>query len=122
MKHVSALTAAEHTALSQIYQHGHTHRQRQRAQAILLSSKGYTRAHLALLFEVHVDTVSRWLNNWNHYKLDGLRDARKSGRPRKITPELDAVLRSLLEQPTPQLRAVVEAELQKKTLRPRGTR
>lgn len=122
MKHVFALTDAEHTALTHMYQHGYTHRQRQRAHAILLSAKGYTREHLALMFEVHVDTISRWLDNWNQHKLDGLADAAKSGRPRKITPEIDTVLRELLEQPTPQLRAVVEAELQKKTSRPRGTR
>lgn len=122
MKHVSTLTADERSALTQMYEQGYTHRLRQRAHAILLSSQGYTREHLALLFTVHVDTVSRWLDNWIQDGLAGLADAPKSGRPRKITPQLEDTLREILEQPTPQLRALVEAELQKKTSTLRGRR
>lgn len=122
MKHVSPLTEADRTALTQMYEQGPSHRVRQRAHAILLASQGGTRQHLSLLFTVHVDTISRWLDHWIQDGLAGLADAPKSGRPRKITPALEDTLRAMLEQPTPQLRARVEAELQKKTVRPPGVR
>ena len=122
MKFVPTLTDTEQAALARLYQEGKTHRLRQRAQAILLSAKGYAIAQLADIFAVDRDTVSRWLDAWQQYGLDGLADAPKPGRPRKINQELETVLADLLEHPTPALKAVVEEALRKKTSRSAGTR
>jgi len=122
MKFVASLTAIQQGALTQLYQSAKTHRTRQRAQAILLSSKGHSIAQLAEIFSVDRDTLSRWIDTWNKAGLDGLSDAPKSGRPSKVDAELEAVLRDLLAHPTPALKAAVEDELQKKTLRSLGRR
>jgi len=122
MKFVSALTEEEQIALTQLYQTGNSHRQRQRAHGVLLSAQGYSITQLAELFTAKRDTVSRWLTTWQQTGILGLADAPKSGRPRKVTQEVEAVLLDLLEHPTPALKTVIEAELQKKTSRSRGTR
>jgi len=47
-------------------------RVRQRAHAVLLSSKRYPINQIADIFEVDRDTVSRWLSNWDEQHFDGL--------------------------------------------------
>jgi transposase len=121
MKFVSALSDAQRASLEQVYRHGSAHRLRQRAQAVLLSAKGFTLEQLAAMCEVHPETVSGWLNNWQEHGLDGLADAPKPGRRRKIDAALEADLLDLLEHPTPDLKAVVQAHLKKKTNRSAGT-
>ncbi len=121
MKFVSSLSDAQRASLEQVYRHGSAHRLRQRAQAILLSAKGSTLEQLAGMYEVHPETVSGWLNNWQERGLDGLADAPKPGRRRKIDAELEADLLDLLQNPTPDLKAVVQAHLKKKTNRSAGT-
>ena len=122
MKFVVPLTETEHAQLTRLYQNATSHRVRQRAHAILLSAQGQTLNQLALTFAVDRDTLSEWLDRWQTRRWNGLADAPKSGRPAKIGAEVEATLLDLLEHPTPALRALVEAELQKKTLRRRGTR
>lgn len=51
-----------------------------RAQAILLSEKGYALNQLATIFEIDRDSVSQWLDWWEDYKFDGLADDPRSGR------------------------------------------
>ncbi len=64
MKFVSALTDAQRASLEQLYRHGSVHRLRQRAQAVLLSAKGFTMEQIACACEVHAQTISGWLNQW----------------------------------------------------------
>ena len=115
MKFVSALSDADRASLEHVYRHGSVHRLRQRAHAILLSAKGFTLEQLALMCEVHPETVSGWFDQWQQQGLDGLADAPKTGRRRKIDAALEADLLDLLQNPTPDLKAVVQAHLKKKT-------
>ena len=94
---------------------------RQRAQAVLLSAKGFSLEQLAALCDVHSETVSGWLDAWQEHGLDGLADAPKPGRRRKIDAALEAELLDLLQHPTPDLKAVVQAHLKKKTSGSAGT-
>ena len=96
---VSPLTPAQQQALESLHQTGHTHRVRQRAQAVLLSASGYPLPQLAALLRSDRDTIRRWLAAWQARGIEGL---------------ADAALLGLLEHPTPRLRALVEEELQKK--------
>ncbi len=121
MKFVSALSDAQRTSLEQVYRQGSAHRLRQRAQAVLLSAKGFTLEQLAAMWEVHPETVSGWLDRRQEHGLDGLADAPKPGRRRKIDAALEADLLDLLQHPTPDLKAVVQAHLKKKTERSAGT-
>jgi len=114
MKFVPPLTTADQQALEQIWRHGASHKERQRAQAVLLSARGYTLDQLADILSVDRDTVSRWLNQWQERGREGLTDAPRSGRPPKIDAEVEAALREILEQPSPNLKAVIAAELEKR--------
>lgn len=120
-KFVSALSDAQRASLEQVYRQGSAHRLRQRAQAVLLSAKGFTLEQLASMFGVHPETVSGWLDRWQEHGLDALADAPKPGRRRKIDAALEAELLDLLQNPTPDLKAVVQAHLKKKTDTSAGT-
>jgi transposase len=120
-KFVSALSDAQRASLEQLYRQGSAHRLRQRAQAILLSARGSTLEQLAGMYEVHPETVSKWLDQWQERGVEGLADAPKPGRRRKIDAALEAELLDLLQNPTPDLKAVVQAHLKKKTSRSAGT-
>ncbi len=73
------------------------------------------------MYEVHPETVSGWLNQWHERGLEKLADAPRPGRRRKIDAALEAELLDLLQNPTPDLKAVVQAHLKKKTSRSAGT-
>lgn len=75
------LTPAEKKVLSQTYKQPIDHRVRTRAQAILLSSRGYKMDYLAELFEVDRDTIGQWMDRWEAKGIHGLADAHRSGRP-----------------------------------------
>ena len=121
MKYVSALSDAQRASLEHAHRYGAAHRLRQRAQAVLLSAKGFSLEQLAALCDVHSETVSGWLDAWQEHGLDGLADAPKPGRRRKIDAALEAELLDLLQHPTPDLKAVVQAHLKKKTSGSAGT-
>jgi len=120
-KFVSALSDAQRASLQHLYRQGAAHRLRQRAQAVLLSAKGSTLQQLAGMYEVHPETVSHWLDQWQERGLDGLADAPKPGRRRKLDATLEAELLDLLQNPTPDLKAAVQAHLKKKTGKSAGT-
>ena len=114
-KFVSSLTDAERMALEKVHRMGPTHRERQRAHAILLSAKGFTLGQLALACDVHSDTVSGWLDAWQERGLSGLKDAPKSGATPKIDALIKTYLHEMLENPSPDMKALVLDELKKKT-------
>ena len=122
MKFVNSLSESEQAVLEQTHRVGATHRVRQRAHAVLLSAKGYSLEQLADIFSVDRDVVSSWLTRWQTNGMDGLADAAKSGRPRKVDAKVEAALVDLLAHPTPNLKSVVEAELKKKKSRSAGPR
>lgn len=113
MKFVSALSDADRAALEQVHREDATHRPRQRAQAVLLSARGYTLEQLADLFQTRRDTVSGWLDAWQERGLVGLRDAPKPGRTPTIDDAVRAHLREMLENPSPNLKALVLDGLKK---------
>ena len=55
------LTTQQEQQLSQLYKTSQDHRERQRAQALLLNHRNYTIPDLADLFEVDRDTVGGWI-------------------------------------------------------------
>lgn len=114
MKFVSALTEAEQTALETLHLYSPASRQRQRAHAVLLSAKGYTLDQMADILRADRDTISVWLDAWQQRGLQGLADAPKPGRRRKVDAALEADLLALLHNPTPDLKALVQAHLKKK--------
>lgn len=111
------MTDADRVALEQVHRDAPNHRPRQRAQAVLLSARGYTLEQLADLFEANRDTISGWLDAWQAQGLAGLQDAPKPGRPPKIDAVIKIYLHEMLENPSPNMKALVLDELKKKPSR-----
>ena len=103
MKYVGSLDQEQTQALQQLYRNGQSHRERQRAHALLWSAKGYTLSQLSAIFDLDRDTLSEWMDVYTQHGVGALRDAPKTGRPRK----LDAATRTQVVQevrshPSPQ--------------------
>ncbi len=58
------LTQEQQEQLERLYRESDNHRERQRAQALLLSNRGYRMEQLADLFSADRDTVSNWFGSW----------------------------------------------------------
>lgn len=80
-KFVGPLTDGQRQRLKEIHKTDANWRTRMRAQAILLSDKGFALNQLAAIFEIDRDAVSQWLDWWAEYKFEGLSDDPRSGRP-----------------------------------------
>jgi len=82
MKFIDGLEIDETKILFELVKFAKNHRLRQRAHAVILSHKKFTVEELSDIFEVHRDTISRWLNSYEENGIGGLFDAPKSGRPK----------------------------------------
>lgn len=78
------LTLEEKNRLAQIRKTDERYRVRDRAHALILSSRGKKIKELALIFDVDRDTVSSWFDRWESGKYEGLADAPHTGRPPKL--------------------------------------
>lgn len=100
MKFVEPLDPQTRQTLRDLSRNHNNARVRQRAHAVLLSDKGYKIDSIADIFEVDRDTVSRWLDNWQARRLDGLPDDPRTGRPPTLSDqEQDQALKMVLEDP-----------------------
>lgn len=116
MKFVSALTMSEQERLESLMKSNPTHRVRQRAHAILLSARGYSIESLADIFSTHRNTISEWLDAWASESFEGLADAPKPGRPRKLSAVEERQVIESVER-TPQRISEALAELKKRRAR-----
>jgi transposase len=69
-----------------------------RAQMVLLSAQRRPVPEIAALFEASRATVRAWVRRFDAAGPAGLLDTPRSGRPRKITPQVEATLTTLLRQ------------------------
>jgi transposase len=65
--------------LKALVKNSETHRTRQRAHAILLSSDGLTKDDIAQIFGVLSDTVSGWIDKWEQFGQTRLKDKPRLG-------------------------------------------
>jgi len=89
MKFINSLDENLIKYLNDLIKNSPTHRIRIRAHAVLLSYKKYSIDAIADIFEVHRDTISRWLDSWHDNGISGLQDAPKPGRPRTRNKKAD---------------------------------
>jgi transposase len=119
MRYVAALEEEEKAELRRLHREAPTHRQRQRAHALLLSARGYCVEELAEIFESDRDAVARWLDHWEgrtagRKLLEALSDAPKSGRPPKLSAEDRQDLLARAREGCPNLKAEALEALKKK--------
>lgn len=80
---------------------------RQRAHAILLSSKGYRINQLVEIFDVDRDTITAWLERFETGGPDALENQARPGRPRSIPPEAEPDVLDRVEAHPQQLKRVI---------------
>lgn len=85
MKKVSPLTQQEIEALNRLVKEDLNARVRRRAEAILLSGRGYSIKDIASIKAVEYLTVSRWIDQWNERQIDGLLEGEGRGRKATLT-------------------------------------
>jgi transposase len=107
------LTDEQASALQVLHKSGKSHRERQRAQAVLLSARGMSLDQLAFVFECDRDTVSNWLNDWQSGGVTALSDAAKSGRPPSLDATAQSVVLQVVSSATPNFKGVLQDELKK---------
>lgn len=73
----------------------------QRARVILAIAAGEPYAVLGPRLEVSPTTLTRWRKRFEQHRLQGLADAPRSGRGDRISPELEAKILALTQQPPP---------------------
>lgn len=85
VKFVSELDEEQEEELNKIIKESEKPRIRQRAQAILRSAKKYHIDKIAEICDVHRNTVSSWIDQWENIGFNGLQDSPRSGRPSTLT-------------------------------------
>lgn len=89
-KFVKILSEEDYTKLVENQQKSENFRVRNRSHAILLSFQKYSIDEIAKICGAHRNAVSRWINRWNEFGLEGLSDVEKEGRPPILTLEEQA--------------------------------
>lgn len=88
-------------------------RLRQRAHAIILSSKRLSIDEIALICGVVRNTVSSWIDNWEQLGFDGLQDKDRPGGPSKLNESEKKLLLDLARETPRSVTNMITALLDK---------
>jgi transposase len=110
---VRLLTESQRHTLAEIMKHDATPRARVRAHGILLSAQGMKIKEIAKIYQVDRDTVATWIKKWEQHGVASLYDKPRSGRPPKLTPEEQDLVRQYIKEEPRCLKQVVERLRQK---------
>jgi transposase len=72
-----------------------------RARIVLAIAEGENYASISARLHVPASTISRWRKRYAEHRLAGLQDAQRSGRPKRITPQLEAKIIATTQKPPP---------------------
>mgnify|MGYP003615762243 FL=1 len=104
MKFAQPIPEEVRVTLTEMYMNHPTFRCRQRAQAILLSVRGFTIEALWSILDVRRDAISGWIDRWEEEGLLGLYDRPRAGRPRIYTEVEVNLLKTLVDEEPRQLK------------------
>jgi transposase len=113
VRYVRLLTESHRHTLAEIMKHDATPRARVRAHGILLSAQGMKIKEIAKIYQVDRDTVATWIKKWEQHGVASLYDKPRSGRPPKLTPEEQDLVRQYIKEEPRCLKQVVERLRQK---------
>lgn len=120
MKFAQPIPEAVRVTLEEMYRHHPTFRCRQRAQAILLSLRGFTLPQIWSILAVRRDAISDWIDRWEQEGLLGLYDRPRAGRPRIYTESEVNLLKNLIDEEPRQLKKA-QAQLKAMTQKTAST-
>jgi transposase len=103
-RYICPLSESNLNALQDIYRNHPDFSYRQRAQAILLSHKGYNLKQLQDIFDVDRDTLSQWFNRFELSGMEGLQNLPRSGRPTIYTQDEIQQLKILIDDEPRQIK------------------
>ncbi len=98
MKRVHCLSEKEIAALERLHRRTENADVRSRCDMILLSNEGLSPPQIAERVRFSHDTVSRYIARYESEGIQGLLPRPRSGRPRKVTAEYEALLLELVAQ------------------------
>src|SRR5690242_8507788 len=78
---ITELKSEDKKKLTKIMRYDETPRVRMRAHSILLSWQGYSIDTIADIYQVHRNSVTGWIRDWQETGYESLSDNEKSGRP-----------------------------------------
>ena len=104
MKFAQPIPEEVRVTLTEMYMNHPTFRCRQRAQAILLSVRGFTIEALWSILDVRRDAISGWIDRWEEEGLLGLYDRPRAGRPRIYTEVEVNLLKTLVDEEPRQIK------------------
>lgn len=104
MKFAEPIPEEVRATLQEMYMKHPTFRCRQRAQAIMLSARGFTINQLREILEVRRDAISDWLDRWESEGLLGLYDLPRTGRPSIYTDAEVDQLKTLVDDEPRQIK------------------
>jgi transposase len=107
------ITSEQEAELRLLHKSGKSHRERQRAQAVLLSARGMSLEQLAFVFECDRDTVSSWLDDWHRGGVAALADDARSGRPSRLSQTAQELVLQAVSDSTPNFKGVVMDKLKR---------
>lgn len=85
-KFIENLSAEDYDKLVEYHQTGASSRVRRRAHALVLSFQKRSVDEIAAIYQVHRNTVSRWIERWQEGGWETLPDIKQAGRPPLLTP------------------------------------
>jgi transposase len=108
VRYVQPLTDGQRALLEQTMHEDPAFRARSRAHGLLLSAAGTTIQALAKPYQVHRVTVSTWLKNWEQQGVQSLPDQPRSGRPRTLPRDEQAMAHQYSKEEPRSLKGVGE--------------
>ena len=109
MRKINNLCYETQSLLRRFHKFSKKHEVRQRTKCILLSHKGYSINQLVDIFEVHLNTIYNWLDNWNEDGILSLYNLKGRGRKPKINSDNALFINDLIETNPKQIKKVVSA-------------
>lgn len=109
LRYVRPLTEAERHELEDAYRSHPDFAVRRRAQAVLLSSKGYHVGELQDVVEADRDTISLWITHYEQSGLEGLLTRPRSGRKPIYTDDEIEQLKDLIDAEPRRIKAAQAA-------------
>jgi len=96
------LNDAERAVLERLVRGAKTERRMaERAQIVLEAAKGRATTHIAAALGLTVSTVSKWRTRFGRDRVEGLRDAPRSGQPVRYGRKAEQRILAVLDQPPP---------------------
>jgi len=100
MRFIKNLPYETQSLLRRFYSKSKKHATRQKAHCILLSFNGFSINQLVLIFNVHLNTIYNWFNDWENYGILSLYIEKGQGRnPLLSDDKVHEIKKLIIENP-----------------------